>query len=156
MGNLPPAYIEGDILANTYLVDRELDDSRRVPFAVLVRGFADAEFQCVVSGSQVSGEHDCSGIMQALAEAVEEVDFPERSIIDAGFNDACVRAGYDESADRLAREFDGCFRTGHRRAKEWDVGETCSLAARNVLPVRRMNFPAVVGRCRFQSLKMPV
>ena len=116
-----------------------------MPFAVFVVGIADAEFQDVVTGGKVGGEHDRSWIMQTLAEPVEEVDFLECSAVDTGFDDSGVRAGDNLSTDCLAVEVDRCFRAGLGAAKERNVCEALSLAAGNVLPVGLVNFPAAVG-----------
>jgi hypothetical protein len=77
--------------------------------AVFVLVLADAEFQDVIVGGKVGGEHHRSGVMQPLAEAVEEVDFLESSAVDVGFDDASVGAGDNVSTDRLAVEVDRCF-----------------------------------------------
>ena len=69
--------------------------------------FACTKRQDMLARTEVRGEHDSAGVMQAYAEAVIKIRLSEGPTIYATLDDARVGPGKNVGTDCCAREFQG-------------------------------------------------
>ena len=128
----------------------ELDDPRRSPRTRLVVLVREAQLQRVGTGFQIRREHHRSRIMESTAEGVEQVRLHQRSVIDRKLHETSVRTREQVRSDRSSLKGERQLRAGLGRTQQGNLTEAFPPLPRNLLPLRRLQFPPLAERGLFR------